>query len=89
MSGQGKELIATDESTVVTKPLLDAVVVQNGQSDGRLADSASTDKSNWGEIFRETDNPLDQLVASEEDSRGRGWGFSGYTGLKYKTPAYW
>jgi len=89
MSGQGKELIATDESTVVTKPLLDAVIVQDGQSDRRLADSASTDKSNWGEIFRETDDLLDQLVASEEDSRWRGWGFSGYTGLKYKTPAHW
>jgi len=89
MSGQGKELIATDKSTVVTKPLLDAVVVQDGQSDGRLADPASTDESNWGEIFRETDDLLDQLVASEEDSRWRGWGFSGYTRLRYKTPAHW
>jgi len=42
MSTRRGELIAADEPTVIAKPLLDAAVVQDGQDDGRLADSART-----------------------------------------------
>ena len=43
MRRRGVELVTTYEPSVVTKPLLDAVVVKDGQSDGRLADPAGTD----------------------------------------------
>jgi len=39
MSARGGELVATDEPTVVTKPLFDAIIVEDGQSGGRLANS--------------------------------------------------
>jgi hypothetical protein len=40
---RGGELVAADEPTVVAKPSFDAIVVEDGESDGCLADSASTD----------------------------------------------
>ena len=72
MKGQGGELVATDKPTVVTKPLLDAVVVKDGQSNRRLADPAGTDESNWSKIFCKADDPLDQLVAPKTCPRWRG-----------------
>ena len=47
MSERGRELVASDESTILAKPLLGAMVVKNGQSDGCLADSAGTDEDDW------------------------------------------
>ena len=41
----GGELITADEPAVVTKPLLDPIVVENDQGDGGLANSASADES--------------------------------------------
>ena len=41
MSIRGGEPITTDEPTVVAKPLFDAVVVEDGQDGGCLANSAS------------------------------------------------
>jgi len=35
------ELIAAGEPAIVTKPLFDAIVMENGQDDGCLANSAS------------------------------------------------
>jgi len=66
MCARGRELVTPDESTVVTKPLLDPVVVENGQGNGGLPDSASTDESDWSKLLGEIDYLLDQLVASEE-----------------------
>ena len=63
----GGELVTTDEPTVVTKPLFDSIVVEDGQNGGRLANSASSDESDWREIFCKTNDPLDQLVTSKED----------------------
>jgi len=51
--------------------------VENGQSDGGLPDTASTNKSDWSKVLGEIDYLLDQLVASE-GPRGQGWTFSGY-----------
>ena len=79
------ELVTTYESTVVTEPLLDAVVVENIQSDGRLADPAGTNESNWGQVSRETDDLLDQFVASKEIPRWRGWEFPGTARFRYET----
>ena len=45
MSGRGGELVATDETTVVAKSFLDAIVMEDGQGDGCLADSPCTDES--------------------------------------------
>ena len=75
---RGRKLVATDESTVIAEPLLDAVVVKDSQGDGGLADSASTNESNWGEILSEINYLLDQLVTSEEDPRWWGRRFSVY-----------
>jgi len=38
MSTGSWELITTDESTVIAKPVLDVIVVQNSKSDGRFPD---------------------------------------------------
>ena len=43
MGTRGGELVATNESTVVAKVLLDPIMVENGQGDGGLANSASAD----------------------------------------------
>jgi len=81
---RGGELIATDEPTVIAKPLLDLIVMENNQSDGGLAGSASTDESNWDEVLGEIDYLLDQLVAPKEGLRWWGWEFPRYTGFGYK-----
>ena len=70
MSARGRELIAANEPAVVAKPLLDPIVVENGQGNGGLADSACTNESNWGEALGEIDHLLDQYVASKH---GPGW----------------
>jgi hypothetical protein len=72
-----------DEPTVVAKPLLDAIVVEDDQRDGSLADSTGTDESDGSKVFRKTGDLLDQLVPSKEDPRWRWRGFSGYTGCRY------
>ena len=63
---------------MVAKPLLDSIVVEDRQGDRGLADSASTDQSDWSQLLGQIDNLLDQLVAAEERPRGLGWRFSGY-----------
>jgi len=54
MWARGRELITVNKSTIVTKPLLDPVVVQNSQGNRGLSDSASTDEGDWGEVLRST-----------------------------------
>ena len=76
MNERGWELITSDEPTIVAKPLLDALVVKNSQSDGCLANSAGTSESDWCQVFGETDDPLDQFVASETGSWRRGRQFT-------------
>ena len=66
MRGRGGELITPDKSTVMTKPLLDSIVVEDRQGDRGLADPASTDQSDWCELLGQIDYLLDQLVAAEE-----------------------
>ena len=59
MTERGGELVATDEPTVVAKPFLDAVIVEDGQGDGGLSDPTDTDEGEWGEIFCEADDLID------------------------------
>jgi len=59
MDERGGELVAANKPTVVAKPLLNATVVEDGESDGCLADSANTNESERSEVFRQTDDRLD------------------------------
>ena len=77
MSTRGGELIAADEPAVVSKPLLDPVVVENGQGNGCLPDSPGTDESDRNEVLGEVDYILDQFVASKEGPR---WGRREFSG---------
>ena len=82
MSECGRELVASDEPTVVAKPLLDAIVMEDGQSDGCFSNPSSTDEGHRGEVFRETNDPLNQLATSEAGPWCR-WGrFARYPGCK-------
>jgi hypothetical protein len=74
-AGSG-ELVTSDKSAVITKPFLDPIVVENGQCDGCLADPSGTDEGNGLQVFSETDDLLNRLVASENGPRWWGWRFS-------------
>ena len=65
MSPRGRELVTADEPAVISEPFLDARVVEDGQGDGRLANTTGADESDRGEVFCETDDLLDQFVATE------------------------
>jgi len=69
VSAERGELIATNESTVIAEPLLDAIMVEDRQSNGCFPDPPCADESDWSEIFGETKNPLDQFVPSEAGPR--------------------
>jgi hypothetical protein len=72
MTAGCRELVAAYEATVITKHLLDAIVVQGFQGDGRLAHSTDADQSDWREGFGETDHRFDQFVTPET---GPWWGW--------------
>ena len=84
VSTQDGDLVAADESTVVAKPLLDPVVVENGQGDGCLPNSSGTNESDRNEVLGETSYLLDQFVASKEGPRWWGREFSGWARRKCK-----
>ena len=66
------KLIATNESTVLAKSLLDPIVVEDGEGDGRFPDTPRTNESDWFQVFGESDDLLNQLVTSEAAPRGGG-----------------
>ena len=72
MSAGGGELVTSDEPTVVSKSFLDAIVVEDGESDGCFPDPPCADESDWSEMFCEADDVLNQLLASETGPRRRG-----------------
>ena len=80
MSARGRELVATEESTVLAKLLLDPIVVEDGQSDRGLPDPPCADEGDWSEVSRETNDLVNQLVASKAGPRRWGRGFSGSAG---------
>ena len=59
MGERCRELVATDEPPVITETLGDAIVMEDGESDGRFSDSPWTDESDWSEVFSEVDDLLD------------------------------
>ena len=76
MTTGGSELVATNEPTVVAKPFLDPIVVEDSQSDGGLANTARANESDWKKVLSEINYVLDQLVTSKEGSWGRRGEFS-------------
>jgi len=85
MSPRGGELVATDKPTVGSKPFLDAIVVEYGESDGRFPDPPCADESDRSEIFCEPNDLLDQILASETGPRRWGRGLSKSAKCKYET----
>ena len=65
MGARPGELVAADEATVVAEPLLDAIVMEDSQRDGRLADPTGTNESDGCEVLGQTKDLLDQLGTSE------------------------
>ena len=72
VGSQSRELVAADESPVIAKPFLDAIVVEDGQGHGRFPDATSTNESDWTEIFCKGNDAFDEFVASETGPRLRG-----------------
>jgi len=73
MNERGWKSVASDEPTIPVKPLLDAMVMKNGQNNGCLADSTGTNESDGREVFCQSDDIFDQLVTAETSPRRR-WG---------------
>ena len=59
-------------------------MMEDGQSNGRLADSTGTNESDGCEVFGQIDGLLDQLIASETSPRGRGRRFTKCARTEYK-----
>ena len=76
MGMRGRELVAADESTVVAKPSLDTIMVENSKRDGGFADSPGTDESDWNKVLCGIDHLLYELITSEEGSWRQRRGFS-------------
>ena len=76
----GWELVTADEPAVVAEPLLNSIVVEDGQRDGGFSDPPGTDESDWMKVFNEMDYLLDQLIASKEGSWWWRHGLSRYAG---------
>ena len=69
MAERRRGFVNSDEPMILAKPLLDAIVMEDGQSDEHLADPANTDRSDRGETFRKSDDLVDQIVATETGFR--------------------
>ena len=65
MDTRSRELIATNEPAVIAKPALDPIVVEDSEGNGCLPNASCADKSNGLKVFSESDNLLDQFIASE------------------------
>ena len=76
MGAGGRELVATDEPTVVSEPCLDAIVVEDSQSDGSFSNPPWTDESDWSEAVNEADNFLNQQVTPKTGPWRRGREFT-------------
>jgi hypothetical protein len=84
--GKGRwKLIAANEPTVIAKPFLDSIVMEDGQCDRCFANPSGTYESDGLEVLGETDDLLDELVASKTGPWWRRRGFSMCARWKYKT----
>ena len=76
MGARSWELITPDEPTVVTEPLFDAVVVEDGEGNRRFPNPSCTDKGDWNEGFCEASNLLDQFIPPKARPWSWGWEFA-------------
>jgi len=72
----GGELVTADKPPIVSKQLLDAIMVEDRQSNRCFPNPPCTNESNWSEGFCETDDPFDELVAPKT---GPWWWGRGFT----------
>ena len=72
MSSRSWELIAADESAVITKPFLDTIVVKDLECDGCFPDPPCTDQSDRFQVFRKLNDVVDESVPSEAGPGRRG-----------------
>ena len=65
MSKRRWKLVTADKSSVGTKPVLDAIVVEDLECNRCFSDSACTDESDRFKVFSEANDRLDKSIASE------------------------
>ena len=59
MDTRCRELITTDESPVIAVLVLNAMVMENSEGDGRFPNPPCTNESDGFKVFSETDNLFD------------------------------
>ena len=69
---------------MIAKPLLDAIVVEDGQSDIRFPDSTWADESDRCTVPSKANDLLNKLVTPETGPRWWEWGFRRCAGFKCK-----
>ena len=87
-SARNGELIKSDESTALAKSFFDSFVVEDSESNGGFPGPTCTDKSDRFEAFSQSDDLLDQVVASETVPRWRGK-FTSENATKLRDPQYY
>jgi hypothetical protein len=60
----------------VAKSIFNPIVVEDGESNGRLPDASCADESDGFEVFSEPDDLFNQFVTSETVPRRRGREFT-------------
>lgn len=77
-------MVATYEPSAISKSRFDTIVVEDSQGYRRFPNSPRAYESHWGEVYCETNNLLDQFVASKTSPRRRWRGFARYARYKYE-----
>ena len=72
MDTRCRELITTNKSTVIAKPVLDPIVVEDSKGNVCFPNASRADESNRFEVFSETDDLLNQFVATKAGPGPRG-----------------
>ena len=72
MNSRRWELVTADESAVIAKPFLDAIMVKNLECDGCFPDPPCTNQSDRFQVFCKPDNVVDESVTSEASPGWRG-----------------
>ena len=54
---------------ILAESLLDAIVMEDSQSNRHLANPAGTNESDWSETFYQSDDLLNQVITAETGYR--------------------
>ena len=87
MVARGGELVTANEPAVISKPLLDAIVMEDGKGDGCLPDPSWADEGEWGEVLGEVGDLLNQIIASKTGPRTWGRGLSARVRYRFLSKA--